>query len=93
MTDSIDKKLDEEIPSEKSGAQSLYIELAKQFPNEYVVFIGSTIFYHSHDRTQAFAKYEESFKTATIDQPPSILQPRAELPQDPPITRGRRTSE
>ena len=78
MTDSIDKKFDEEIPSENVGQKSPYEVAKQQFPNEYVVFIGSTIFYHSHDRTEAFAKYAEAWKTTPLDHRPYVIPPGAE---------------
>ena len=89
MTDSIDKKCDDEPPSEKLRTQSPYEIAKQQFPNEYVVFIGSAVFCHTPDRTEAFAQYTEAWKTAPVDQRPYVIPPGAEPQKYPPIMRAR----
>lgn len=62
---------------------------AKDFPGEYVIFIGREVFFHSPDRVEAFNQWGPAWDQAGNKGQPAILAPDSPDPRRPSITRAR----
>ncbi|WP_437545742.1 hypothetical protein WME97_40345 [Sorangium sp. So ce367] len=63
-------------------------EEASKFPGEFVVMIGTRVFFHSTDREEAIHCYESAFKEVP-DGTPVFIEPGVRLPERDPVVRGR----
>ncbi|WP_437982095.1 hypothetical protein [Sorangium sp. So ce117] len=63
-------------------------EEASKFPGEFVVMIGTRVFFHSTDREEAIHSYESAFKEVP-DGTPVFIEPGVRLPERDPVVRGR----
>ena len=71
-------------------AEEQYRIAKKEYPDEYVVFCGTQIVFHSGKRAAAFRAYDASFSnfSNSKDVTPVIVEPRGRTSEEP-IFRGR----